>query len=235
MATDLILFGAGASYGSDAAGVPPLSTSLIDHLVESNPKSWGNVPKDWQGRFREDFEEAMREFAEVYPHGLSVLQRAMAAYFFGFQPRESNLYLSPANRIAGSNWSGALASLNYERLLELSLIQAGLHPVGGRPAKGPPEIELCLPHGCCHIFCNVQTSGRGRLSFPGLNVQTRGTGRGARPKIIGDQAEFLKRITEDSFPPIMCYFEVRKRTTSGADFIERNRARLSELVIKQTP
>ena len=231
MATDLIMFGAGASYGSDTAEVPPLTTGLIDQLVESSPKSWGNVPSDWQNRFREDFEETMREFAKAYPHSLSVLQRAMAAYFFTFQPRDSNLYLSLASRIASSNWDGALASLNYERLLELSLIRAGLHPVGGRPAKGPPEIELCLPHGCCHIFGNVQTSGRGRLSFPGLNIQIRGTGRGARPKIIGDQDEFFRRIAEDSFPPIMCYFEARKRTTSGADFIERNRTRFSELVL----
>ena len=44
MAKYLIIFGAGASYGSDTGGlIPPLGAQLFDELARYNPNGWGSI------------------------------------------------------------------------------------------------------------------------------------------------------------------------------------------------
>lgn len=221
MAT-IFLFGAGASYGSDNQNTPPLGPGLFDELRRFNPDVWGTITGNLADEFRRDFEEAMKSVA---PHALSSLQRAMAAYFFDFRPRTSNLYFELARRIAGSRgWQGAACTLNYERLLELSLIGAGVQLFVGQPRAGPAGVELCLPHGCCHIFCDAVKGTAGGVSFDGFGVKTDGP-----VTMIGDPRQHRSRVLQDAFPPVMSYFEPNKRTTTGRSFIEAQRARWREL------
>jgi len=157
---NLVLFGAGASFGSnEIEHVPPLGRDLFNALVEFDSDSWGAVLPQFASEFRKDFEKGMRAFANAHPNDRRVdqLQKRMAAYFFRFTPRRESLYRKLACRIKQTGWRGALATLNYERLLELSLCTERLQPVVGAPSKQPGDIELCLPHGCCHLFVNVRT------------------------------------------------------------------------------
>ena len=110
--------------------------------------------------------------------------------------------------------------------MEISLSVAGVQPcVGSVPASNNKNIELCLPHGCCHFFCeSVFGSARG-VSFSGMNVSTNGP-----IKVISNPQEFQQRIQNDAFPPAMSYFEPQKRTTSGNNFILAQRNRFAELV-----
>ena len=225
MPKHLIIFGAGASYGSDTIETPPLGEKLFDKLALFNPKGWGSIQPEQAQLFRKDFEAGMKDFLNKHPHAMAPLQRAMAVYFFNFKPRASNLYVKLAQKIKDKNWDGALATFNYERLLELSLLSQGTQPIVGQTAKTASPFELCLPHGCCHLFCeSVQGNARG-ISFPGTRISTRG-----QIKLIGDPQQFLDRIQNDAFPPVMSYFEPTKRTTSGINFIDAQRQRFSELV-----
>ncbi len=221
----LLLLGAGASFGSDNANIPPLGSQLFDALCIFNPDAWGSLPTDFPAKFRNDFEAAMTELGNTHPHSLPPLQRAMAAYFFEFIPRQSNLYLNLANRMKSSNWNGAICTLNYERLLEISLSSVGLQPTVGSETKAGTSIELCLPHGCCHIFCDSVHGTSQGVSFSGFGVTTDG-----QVIVVSDPTEHRNRIINDAFPPVMSYFEPNKRTTSGASFISSQRARWSELV-----
>lgn len=221
---DLILLGAGASYGSDSGGTPPLGAGLFAALRQYNPQGWGQIPVDLAGVFEDDFERGMIALSEGMPHSLPPLQRAMAAYFFGFLPRTSNLYVQLGERLKSAAWNGAIATLNYERMLELCLGHVGLQPVVGSPTNAGSTVELLMPHGCCHIFCDTARGVAGAVSFSGMNVQTSGEVR-----VIGDPNEFRQRIEGDAFPPVMSYFEPRKRTTSGASFIDTQRRRWEEL------
>ena len=161
-----------------------------------------------------------------HPHALPPLQRSMASFFFNFRPGVNNLYRKLAQRIKKYGWSGGLATLNYERLLELSLLEEGLSPYcGAQPAKANNPVELCFPHGCCHIFCESVRGTAAGIWFSGQGVTTRGPVR-----VIGDYGEFTKRIQEDAFPPVMSYFNPAKSTTSCANFIEEQRARYKALV-----
>jgi hypothetical protein len=215
------LFGAGASYGSDVGGTPPLGPGLFDELTRFNPDGWGTIRGTLAATFRADFEEAMKSVSE---HALAPLQRAMAAYFFQFQPRRTNLYFELAQRAARAKWRGAFGTLNYERLLEMSLLAAGLKPTVG---DNTAQIEICLPHGCCHVFCEGVRATASGVSFTGFGVQTDGP-----VKVIGDAGEHRARILQDAFPPVMSYFEPAKRTTSGHSFIEGQRTRWSELAAR---
>lgn len=201
MAQNLIIFGAGASYGSDSSGVPPLTTDLFDTLASFNPPGWGRLDTAWADEFRQDFEAAVRKLSEANAHAMAPLQRAMAAFFFNFRPGPNSLYVALAKAIAGNRWDGALGTLNYERLLELSLLSQGVQPFIGHPPSHLSRVELCLPHGCCHIFSSaVRGSARG-ISFSGPNIRT----SGGKPEVIGDPEQFRQRIENDAFPPIMSH------------------------------
>jgi len=223
---NIIIFGAGASFGSDSSGTPPLGIDLFDALYKFNPDGWGKIDDKFSKTFHEDFEEGVLSYSERYPHSLPPLQRAMAAFFFNFEPGPKNLYIELADKIKQIEWKGALVSLNYERLLELSLISSGIRPIIGKKAEIDNEIELCLPHGCCHLFCESVRATAREVSFSGQNVSTSG-----KIKVIDSTNDFNARISNDAFPPVMSYFDHAKRTTSGANFIEGQRKRYSELVI----
>ncbi|MBA7493009.1 hypothetical protein ES702_03564 [subsurface metagenome] len=222
---NIILFGAGASYGSDKTGIPPLGSDLFDALVSFNKRGWGKIPLDLADNFRRDFEGGMKILSKYHPHWMPPLQRAMSAYFFNFIPQPSNLYRKLAQRIVRSNWNGILSTINYERLLELSLIEEGLRPIIARSRTELTEIELCMPHGCCHLFCESVKGSSSMVSFAGSTVTTYGP-----IKVISNPTKFQLRILNDAFPPVMSYFEPEKKTTSGANFIDNQRRRFLEIV-----
>ena len=66
MRNSLILFGAGASYGSDSLGMPPLGADLFDELQRFNPPGWGSLPSNMSNVFRNDFEEGMKKYIEWF-------------------------------------------------------------------------------------------------------------------------------------------------------------------------
>lgn len=220
---ELFLFGAGASYGSTAAGGPPMGSELFQALRQFNPTGWGQLPDDLASLFRGDFERGMARLAETNSHAMPILQRAMAAFFFNFVPTTSSLYVRLAQRVQDHHWRGALATLNYERLLELSLLHVGIQPVVGQ-AAGVGQVELSLPHGCCHLFCEGVRASSVGVSFSGVGVTFDG------PAVaISDPQEFQRRINGDAVPPIMSYFEPQKTTSAGASFIQNQRDRWAKL------
>lgn len=220
----LLLLGAGASLGSDTVAVPPLGAQLIDALRAFNPPGWGALPSQMAQKFRADFEAAMSELGNANPHSIPPLQRAMAAYFFNFVPRLASLYVRLAHRLAAARWTGAICTLNYERLLELSISTARLQPTVGSATTPGRTIELCLPHGCCHVFCEGARGVSSGVSFAGFGVTTDGP-----VVVISDPTLHRQRIEQDAFPPVMSYYEPNKRTTAGASFIAAQRTRWNQL------
>ena len=130
MIDNLIIFGAGASFGagsaffgwhySPIAKVPPLGNNLFFDLCTFSPTTWGKIPNSFADIFKSDFEKGMETIAQSsYP--ITDLQRALALYFFNFRIGSENLYGKLATLMKSSAWSGALATLNYETLLLQSI------------------------------------------------------------------------------------------------------------------
>lgn len=226
-----ILFGAGASFGSDSSGTPPLGDTLFNALQSFDPNGWGTLSIDLKELFHDDFERGMHRLSELKPHNMPPLQRKMASYFFNFIPKPSNLYIALTSRIKQTNpkLNGSLASLNYDRLLEMSCIHVGLHSILQREINREDEIDLCLPHGCCNLFCkSVRGSAKG-VVMSGTDILTRGP-----VTRINNPNSFNERILNDAFPPVMSYFEPLKRTLSGINFIEAQRKKWSVITSQAT-
>jgi hypothetical protein len=223
MAKNFILFGAGASFGSDNNGVPPLGMNLFSALCQFNPSTWGSLTQSYASTFRDDFEKGMLKVATERPHDLPILLKAMSAFFYNFKPFQNNLYLKLANKLKVSNKQIAFSSLNYERFFEISFNSAGHKLCIGGPINN--GFELNLPHGCCNLFCESVKATAGAVNFSGIDVQTNG-----EIKFVSDTNEFQNRINNDAFPPVMSYFEPQKRSTSGHKFLLSQRSRYQELV-----
>lgn len=224
---NVVIIGAGASYGAGAAepDVPPLTPELMPALAAAAPLTWGRLPEKLQLLFRDDFEVGMTHLAVSRPDLFGPLQRAMAQFFFGFQPGPTSLYRELARRIAETEWDGAFVSLNYERLLQLSLEAEGVRPMVGVSGDPGSTVEVCLPHGCCHLFCKGVEAVATGVEFAGLGVAT-----GGIIEVVDDPEEFSRRIEGNNFPPVMSYFNPAKDTTSCVNFIMKQRARYRELV-----
>jgi hypothetical protein len=227
---NLIIFGAGASYGSDTSNTPPIGNNLFNALSTFDPNKWGKLPKVYQDTLQRDFEQGVQKLSIDQSFWLPQLQRSMAAYFFNFVPRYNNLYVKMAELIGKSGWNlkGSLVTLNYERMLPIALTRNNLQPVL-LPAPNVIQnnlIELCLPHGTCNFFCSaIRASG---IAFSGVTFD-----EGA-PECIIDPFQFRQRLISDSIPPIMSYFEPQKSNCSGNNFIVKMRKRYEELVLQST-
>src|SRR5215210_806252 len=128
MPSYLLLVGAGASFGSatNKGLVPPLAVNLFDELMKFEPALWKQVPTDVADQYRKDFEQGWLTLAAKLPGMQTHAQRSMAAFFYRYGPTTDSLYLKLAKRIANAQWSGAVATLNYERMLPLALTRAGI-------------------------------------------------------------------------------------------------------------
>lgn len=241
----MIIFGAGASIGSEENNTPPIGNHLFDELKAFSPNGWGNIPEELAEIFQVDFEKGMEELSTKFPNSMTQIQSVMAKFFVRYQPTSSSLYVKLAEKIKGSEWKGSLTTLNYERLLELSIRSVGLIPKF-QPSTFP-EIETCYPHGCCNFFCEGISGTRGLgigqnvVSFrPGdvlsfgqrgsLNFTPNGITTGGNSiSIINNPHDFKQKI-ENAFPPTMSYFIASKFTTSCANFIQNERDRFNKLV-----
>jgi len=221
----LILFGAGASYGSDDPNfTPPLGgKALFNALFYFDPNGWGKLSKEQCKLFIDDFEVGMESISKNYPEIMPPLQRAMAKYFFEFKPRNANLYHELARKISLYNWNGSLATLNYERLLMFALETAGVKPFfDKRNENSNKEIEICIPHGTCNIFCTSVIANN--------TTQFRNCEIDGPVKLLSVPDAFKKEIETNAVPPVMSYFIPSKETMSGLTFIKNQRKRLEELI-----
>lgn len=226
---NLIIFGAGASYGSDTLNVPPLGNNLFDSLSKFSPTTWGALPIEYEVALKADFEQGIKKISTERSVILAPLQRAMALYFFGFNVRKENLYNRLSERIKKTGWNleGKLVTLNYERMLPIALNCNDLQPVL-LPSENHlqnNQIELCLPHGICNLFVGGVSATQG-VSF------TTGVMFDGSPECVDNAYQYNQRIQKDVIPPIMSYFDPQKSNCSGGNFIGNMRKRYQELVSK---
>ncbi len=73
MTKNLILFGAGASTGSDTFGVPPLGNGLLSALQQFDPGTWNQIPLNLISQLRNDFEKGMEEISNKHSTVLATL------------------------------------------------------------------------------------------------------------------------------------------------------------------
>ena len=118
----LILFGAGASGGSERASpyCPPLGRDLFDKLQTEYPDAWGTIPQEKRANFVPNFEPGMEELWKSGWHGTTGLMQCLGHYFAKFRPLSGNAYarliehLQAHEGIKGTFFS----TINYDCLFE---------------------------------------------------------------------------------------------------------------------
>jgi len=220
MAQNLGIFGAGASIAPGNS--PALGNKLYETLKLMDPAIWNQIPSELIPIFQNDIEKGMTSLWNGNSHLLPNLHKSMALYFSQFYPSPESLYRKIAEKLT-QQWNGDFITLNYERLLEISISEKGIHTsILGK--SDPPMIEMCYPHGCCNFFNNSIIGTAGGVSFsPG--VSTNGT-----LEIITNTLEIQRRIQTNAFPPIMSYFLSDKNSPSGQNIINTERERFNDLV-----
>jgi hypothetical protein len=129
---DVVLFGAGASYGSGEVvpELPPLGNELFTRLERLFPRTWGSLPEPFRLSFVSDFEKGMEEIwnSQSFSQNISQLIRNMAFYFNEFKIYQSskNLYLHFVKDIKSNIHDIIFSTLNYDLLLELALSMNGI-------------------------------------------------------------------------------------------------------------
>lgn len=246
----VFLFGAGASYGSDSQQIlnkgllPPLGPQLFSKLQSAaNFRLWSDLPAEIEELFKaRPFEEAMESLDQMESQERFGLGRdiELALYFSQFRPKPSNLYRKLGFRIAEklgqeNDWSIGIVTLNYERLLEESLLSAHLFPI----VKGvtfydidPIDLpsnaltEICYPHGGCQFIIShgdrFQMNMREQLVVKNIESLT-----GVQQLL--SQPNIIEAHNQNHFPMI-CRYEANKRPSVNNYFIRQQKERAADLL-----
>ena len=100
----VILFGAGASYGSEHVfpNPPPLGGQLFNVLRRDSPLDWGTITGSLRDEFEVSFERGMGALLASGSHALPVLMQRLAIFFgsSGAQLARQQAATSAKNRAA---------------------------------------------------------------------------------------------------------------------------------------
>jgi len=171
---DLILFGAGASFGAGAIipEPPPLGNRLFSELVKNFPSSWGNLPSDITASFREHFENGMARLWTNLPTAIPLLMQHLTLYLVQFRPLSNGrcLYfrlIKWANKERKFS-EIYLSTLNYDLILEYCIYSQGIeidYAPGSLTEKFATVLKL---HGSCNFLLQDVSASRG-ISFAGVS------------------------------------------------------------------
>lgn len=248
----LFFFGAGASFGSDSnhlvklGRIPPLGRDLFQSLHDdSNLKYWHKLPLEITTLFRSNsFEVAMDLLEDNEEWAKESFKRDLdlSRFFSTFRPLESNLYWKLARAISrilkGHKWTGAAITLNYERLLEESLMRNNIFTVVNGVTYYDDELplltddqlfEICYPHGACQFFLGqnwFKLEGDGNIVFGKTAEALQKAGVNHILK-----SENIPRACDMNQIPMICRYQPSKRPTIKNYFIDTQQDRCSELIV----
>ncbi len=213
-----LIFGAGASYGSEAKGVPtpPQGDYLFGELEKLNG-AYSRLPEEIKHEFREKgFEQGML----VVPNDCSIinpLQKELALYLSAFKPSEKNVYVKLFRMLGGLVNEIHLMTLNYDLLIEQSLAISGAKYVRYGVHEG--EVSLLKVHGSSNFVPDV-----GENFLGGMTAVNCGS------FIRTDRMDFLNNHNDiqhwcDSpksafLSPMMCMYNKEKRAVINKEMLE---------------
>ena len=157
----ILLFGAGASYGSlGMVKRPPLSACLFDELYNEYPMTWRTISGDLVSIFKKDFEEGMgrlyQEGEAKHEYNVAKILKDMAIYFskFKIDNTDINLYSRLISKYEKYIRQGRiiLSTLNYECLIEDALLNLGLDIKDIDYFNSSNGIKLLKLHGSCNFI-----------------------------------------------------------------------------------
>jgi hypothetical protein len=199
-----ILFGAGASYGSENSGieVPPLGNKLF-HELDRLGGCFNKLSSELKNKFLvHGFESAMLEIPNDSKI-LNPLQNELALYLSGFTPSNNSAYVRLFSKISDIS-KPQLITLNYDLLIEKSIELLQEH-IGDNIKSYPQLLKL---HGSSNFvpdFHNMNISDISAVGYTSF-IETDNI------KVLKHN-EIKQWVEKNNFDssPVMCMYSKDKR------------------------
>jgi len=214
----VILFGAGASYGSGSVipQPPPLGNDLFNILASTFPATWGALPRRISEKFtNRGFEAGMAALLATGSHEVAPMMQQFAVAFSRYELGSPNAYVSLMESLdqAGKLSGTAFATLNYECLLEWALITRGRRGECGDVLPGPRGTFIWKLHGSCNFVLRsdqlyVAPASTGVTFSPQPNFD-------ADLEVI-DPRSVADRMRNTGLYPAMAYYAPGKKVQMSA-------------------
>jgi hypothetical protein len=210
----IVLFGAGASFGS--VGVEPYPPPLGNGLFQELAKRGGvaaSLPNHIQKLYEKNFEEGMAEFYKYSNGNIMSFQRELAGCLASFQPKSNNVYLKIIQALSCQRV--IYSSLNYDLLFELSAAKLGFFTsYTSEYQKG--AVRLLKIHGSSNFWPDIPTG-----MLRGCTISGSSRADIQAPIRPFDQIQTLRKCAEeDSVAPAIAMFAVGKAVKISPDFVE---------------
>lgn len=226
----VILFGAGASYGSEHVRpyCPPLGEALFDDLRKLYPQAWGALPEDLRPKFVPNFEPGMGHLWDNDPHNVPLLLRCMACYFARFRPLERNAYTRLLDHLGAR---GALdgtyfSSLNYDCLFEYAARDFDLTiDYFASNASDLRVLTAWKIHGSCNFLPTDVSAAASLVSYAASGVVVDGGIEAV------DAAKVGPFVAQSAFYPAMAVYMEGKPIHSCPSVIKELQSKWANAVV----
>lgn len=201
----IFLFGAGASHGAGdiLPEAPPLGLQLYGELARIYPGSWGSLPREVCEALKANFEDGMQVIYDRMSVLIPELMRQMAIYFIQFRPASGQtLYCRLIEHIRelGLLDRVLFSTLNYECVLEFSLLRKGI----SIDYFGLPAADVSVPvwklHGSCNMFAT------GVTATPGVTYTAGAKFEGGLEGILDSSEAIGRWLYGTALAPAMCLY-----------------------------
>ena len=147
-----LIFGAGASFGCGPC--EPFNPPLGMHLFETLEAQGGAFSRLNAGAkeifINQGFESGMSAIEDVNT-AINPLQKEIAIYLSQFRPHPKNAYIRLFKKLKSSSKNIAIATLNYDLLIEHALLNTGIPFSYGHSSA----LRLLKPHGSSNFLPNL--------------------------------------------------------------------------------
>lgn len=226
----LILFGAGASYGSESVipRPPPLGSQLFALLRSTFPRTWGGISTELASQFTASFEVGMGAVLSSGSHDVPVLMQQIAMFFAQFRPGPGNAYCELIERLdrAGKSRDLEFASLNYECLLELCIFSMArsVEYFSRMQRSAARAVIVWKVHGSCNFLPGPEIVATRGVSF-GAGVLFNTSVRAVDPKEVATYC-----TGDTSLYPAMAHYAPGKAVQIAQPVIQQIQASYAQSV-----
>lgn len=212
----LMLFGAGASYGSEpdrTLETPPLGIGLFPKLAAQGGFT-STIPEEIAMVFKRDFEEGMALFNERMSGDLQEFHRELSLYLASFTPTADSFYIRFLRKFGRRNV--VVSSLNYDMMLEEAAMQVGLG-VQYQLERNYGYLRIVKPHGSLNFWPDIPYKNFRNIRIYGPN----GIALSAPVKPLDRLSSMQRCVADDSFSPAISMYAKGKRVSVCPEFVKQ--------------
>lgn len=214
----LVLFGAGASHGSEPEArnkTPPLGKYLFPELCKLGGIS-SMLPADIKECFYRDFEEGMAVFNERMNIELQPFHRELSSYLADFTPSLNSYYVEMLKLLHGRNV--VFSSLNYDMMLEEAAEKLGIKTNYGLD-RILGAVRLIKPHGSINFWPEVPYQSFHNLKVSGFKTTVEAP---VRPLTRGESKH--RCVADTSFSPAISMYAKGKKVPVCPSYVAEHQS-----------